>query len=83
MDFRNIKIRGYWDGVWKNTNCKQWPNHAITLTGYTSSYWEIRNSWGSGWGNRGYLKITRSVQNVCQIASNAWYITAGSQEELE
>lgn len=84
MDFRNINIRGYYDGIWSNTNCKNWPNHAITLSGYASNYWEIRNSWGSNWGNRGYFKITRSVQNVCQIASNAWYITAGSQvEELE
>ena len=84
MDFRNINIRGYWNGVWSNTNCRQWPNHAITLTGYASSYWEIRNSWGSGWGNRGYLKITRRVQNVCRIASNAWFITANSNSgELE
>ncbi|KAL5267141.1 hypothetical protein ACHWQZ_G004243 [Mnemiopsis leidyi] len=83
MDFRNINFRGYWDGVWSNTNCNQWPNHAITLVGYTSSYWEIRNSWGTGWGNQGYFKITRRVQNVCQIASNAWFITTGSQQELE
>jgi len=85
MDFRNIKIRGYYTGIWQNTNCKQWPNHAITLTGYASSHWEIRNSWGTGWGNRGYLKITRKVQNVCMIASNAWFITAASsgEEELE
>lgn len=78
MDFRNINIRGYWNGIWSNTNCRQWPNHAITLTGYASTYWEIRNSWGSGWGNRGYLKITRKVQNVCNIATNAWFITTGA-----
>ena len=83
MDFRNIDIRGYWDGIWSNTKCNQYPNHAITLVGYTGSYWEIRNSWGTGWGNQGYLKITREVQNVCQIASNAYFITTESQQELE
>ena len=86
MDFRNINFRGYWEGIWSNTNCKSWPNHAVTLTGYASNYWEIRNSWGTGWGNQGYLKITRRVQNVCRIASHAWYITASSssgEEERE
>jgi len=84
MDFRNINFQGYWKGIWSNTNCKQWPDHAVTLTGYAAGHWEIRNSWGSGWGERGYLKITRKVQNVCMIASNAYYITtaaAGEEEE--
>lgn len=85
MDFRNIKIRGYWSGIWTNTNCRQWPNHAITLVGYASNYWDIRNSWGTGWGDRGYFKITRSVQNVCMIASNPYFITTSgsSGEEKE
>merc|ERR1712139_412706 len=68
VDWRNINIRGYWNGIWRDTNCNGWPTHAITAVGYTSSYWEIRNSWGSGWGNRGYFKLGRVKQNMCQIA---------------
>ena len=55
----------------------------ITPVGYNSCYWEIRKSWGTGWGNQGYLKITRRVQDVCQIASNFWFLTTESQLELE
>ena len=83
MDFRNIDFRGYWDGIWSNTDCNQHPDHAITLIGYTDSYWEIRNSWGTGWGNQGYMKITREVENVCQIAGNAYFITIEDRQELK
>ena len=32
-------------------------NHAVLLTGYdSSSNWRIKNSWGVGWGDNGYIK---------------------------
>ena len=85
LDYRNIKIRGYYRGIWSDTNCNYYPTHVMTLTGYASNYWKLRNSWGSHWGEGGYMKITRSVQNVCLIADYAYYITAvgNGEEELE
>ncbi len=47
-------------------------NHAILVVGYgtdTSSgknYWLVRNSWGTGWGAAGYIKIYRG-NNQCGI----------------
>jgi len=36
-------------------------NHAVVATGYDSTgsspYWTVRNSWGSGWGEDGYIRI--------------------------
>lgn len=45
------------------------PGHAVTLVGYTSTYWIIKNSWGDDWGLNGYIHITRSRTNKrnCQI----------------
>ena len=42
--------------------------HAIALVGYDSQGWTIKNSWGSSWGNMGYLKIAYSqMTNVVEF----------------
>jgi C1A family cysteine protease len=41
-------------------------NHAVTAVGYTSEYWIVRNSWGTGWGQKGYIYMKRG-QNICNI----------------
>jgi cathepsin L/cathepsin K len=51
-------------------------NHFVVLTGFGTtesgmSYWVARNSWGTLWGNGGYLYIQRNV-NMCGIADNAY-----------
>lgn len=38
-------------------------DHAVTLYGYgkegSTKYWLIRNSWGSGWGESGFIRLLR------------------------
>ena len=47
-------------------------NHAILVVGYGTdaasgkNYWLVRNSWGTGWGAAGYIKIFRG-NNQCGI----------------
>jgi len=45
-------------------------DHAVVVTGYTNiggtDVWTIRNSWGTGWGNQGYIYIPMNV-NACSI----------------
>lgn len=49
-------------------------NHGVALVGWGSDgvqgdYWILRNSWGAGWGENGYLKIAMKAARVaCSTA---------------
>ncbi|CAF1285937.1 unnamed protein product [Didymodactylos carnosus] len=51
-------------------------DHAVTLVGYgfddvlQLNYWKVKNSWGTSWGEDGYVRIARGT-NVCGIAADA------------
>lgn len=48
----------YTGGIYKTCNNAQ-LNHAVQLMGWSDAgqYWILRNSWGSGWGESGYMRI--------------------------
>ncbi|XP_028259618.1 cathepsin L1 [Parambassis ranga] len=68
----------YSSGIYDEPSCN--PNnlsHAVLLVGYGSDggqdYWIIKNSWGSSWGEGGYMRMIRNGRNTCGIASYALY----------
>ena len=50
-------------------------NHAIVLVGWndTENTWILRNSWGTSWGESGYMRIARNVSNVGYSANYVVY----------
>jgi len=59
---------GVFDGCSYDKNIE--INHAIQVVGYDSDpvhgdYWIVRNSWGSNWGDGGYIKLKRETEAVC------------------
>lgn len=78
IDADHTSFLFYSSGIYEEPNCN--PNnlsHAVLLVGYGSEqgqdYWIIKNSWGSGWGEGGYMRLIRNGENSCGIASYALY----------
>ena len=42
-------------------------NHAVLLIGYTADAWIIKNSWGTGWGDKGFIYVTKNSSRSCGI----------------
>jgi len=42
-------------------------DHCVQVVGYTDSYYLVRNSWNTNWGNAGYIYLERD-SNTCGMA---------------
>mmetsp|Transcript_56425 Transcript_56425/g.155926 ORF Transcript_56425/g.155926 Transcript_56425/m.155926 type:complete len:239 (-) Transcript_56425:423-1139(-) len=59
----------YSRGILRYATCGADVDHAVLLVGYgtevsgnsTKDYWTIKNSWGSWWGEDGYIRISRDA----------------------
>ena len=51
----------YSSGIFANSSCGTNTNHATNVVGWGTSgsteYWLMRNSWGTSWGDAGYMKL--------------------------
>ena len=50
------------------STCSDHVNHCVQVTGINpgDGYWIIRNSWGTEWGNDGYIYL-KTDENLCDI----------------
>ena len=57
-----------WSGGYIDYANLSLTNHAIITVGYGissgKSYWIMRNSWGSSWGESGYIRMTMTTKGV-------------------
>ena len=59
----------YKSGVF--SNCGTSLNHGVLLVGITDQYWLVKNSWGTGWGESGYIRLNRG--NTCGLCNQPSY----------
>ena len=72
----------YGGGVFDNTSCGTYLDHAVALVGYGSEngqdYFILRNSWGTSWGDEGYMKIADvgDSAGICGVLSEPVWPTS-------
>ena len=83
IDVTEDKFMLYKDGIFVDNTCSnQELNHGVLAVGYGTNtttngkeqdFWIVKNSWGSSWGEDGYIRMARNLNNMCGIATAASY----------
>ena len=76
-------FQSYSSGIFSSTLCGTNLDHATNVVGWGTSgsteYWVMRNSWGTTWGEKGYMRLAIvSGSGICGIQSSPLYPNAAS-----
>ena len=72
----------YSHGIYNDPDCGDELDHGVLVVGYgydplyNMSYWLVKNSWGSQWGENGYIRMAKNIESPegqCGIAMDASY----------
>lgn len=79
IDANHQSFFQYRGGLYNEPACTANVDHAVLVVGYGTyqgqPYWLVKNSWGTSWGDGGYVMMSRNRSNQCAIASYAIYPT--------
>ncbi|WRX10263.1 Peptidase C1A [Theobroma cacao] len=79
IDAGGYEFQLYSEGIFTGF-CGNQLNHGVTVVGYGEDggrkYWLVKNSWGTSWGESGYIRMQRDFtdkRGICGIAMEASY----------
>jgi len=80
IDASHSSFQFYSTGVYYETACSSSQlDHGVLAIGYgtegSADYWLVKNSWGTNWGQAGFINMSRNRNNNCGIATAASYPT--------
>lgn len=61
MVYADSKFQHYSSGILSGVSTTCSLNHAVLATGYGSNFWKIKNSWGTSWGEGGFIRFERTT----------------------
>lgn len=74
IDASHYSFQLYHSGIYDEASCSSlFLDHEVGLVGYgtegSTDFWIVRNSWGTSWGENGYVRMIRNKNNRCGVAT--------------
>jgi cathepsin L len=80
IDASHMSFQLYTSGIYHEIFCSATKlDHGVLVVGYgtdtdnNANYWIVKNSWGTSWGQDGYIYMSKDRNNNCGIATMASY----------
>ena len=70
-------LENYTGGIYHDETGDTDIVHDISVVGYGidadgTKFWTVRNSWGSHWGEQGFFRVVRGINNIAIESDCAW-----------